>query len=81
MENKVGVTIKFLIHFFCFTYVEAVLFTKIKDCRGSRDEAVVRAPASHQCGPGSNPRVDINSHLFTLFPVRILTFFKANATS
>ena len=26
--------------------------------RGARDGAVVRALASHQCGPGSNPRVD-----------------------
>ena len=25
--------------------------------RGARDGAVVRALASHQCGPGSNPRV------------------------
>ena len=26
--------------------------------RGARDGAVMRALASHQCGPGSNPRVD-----------------------
>ena len=26
--------------------------------RGARDGAVVRALASHQCGPGSNPGVD-----------------------
>ena len=26
--------------------------------RGPRDDAVVRAFASHQCGPGSNPGVD-----------------------
>ena len=26
--------------------------------QGSRDDAVVRALASHQCGLGSNPRVD-----------------------
>ena len=26
--------------------------------RAARDGAVVRALASHQCGPGSNPRVD-----------------------
>ena len=27
--------------------------------RGTRDGAVVRALASHQCGPDSNPRVDV----------------------
>ena len=27
-------------------------------CWGARDGAVVRALASHQCGPGSNPGVD-----------------------
>ena len=33
-------------------------FKAKKVCRGARDGAVVRAPAFHRCGPGSNPGVD-----------------------
>ena len=34
------------------------VFTFIYFLRGSKGGAVVRTPASHQCGPGSNPGVD-----------------------
>ena len=44
-----------------FRLAKPQLFTKITffcTFRGARDGAVVRAFASHQCGPGSNPGVD-----------------------
>ena len=45
-----------------------VSYRMINDCfgRGSRDGAVVRALASHQCGPGSIPGVDAISWLSLL---------------
>ena len=45
------------------SYGVVLLFTKLTKCMGfsiwgTRDGAVVRAVASHQCGPGSNPGID-----------------------
>ena len=45
------------------SYGVVLLFTKLTKCMGfsiwgTRDGTVVRAVASHQCGPGSNPGID-----------------------
>ena len=41
-----------------FLYCTEFPFKAKNVCRGARDGPVVRALASHQCGPGSNPGVD-----------------------
>ena len=44
---------KTCLFFLCFVFETTKIFEKI--FKGSRDGAVVRALASHQCGPGSIP--------------------------
>ena len=39
-------------------YCATILFLVFEEARESKDGAVVRALASHQCGPGSNTGVD-----------------------
>ena len=38
--------------------VERILLLQFSCFMGSKGDAVLRALASHQCGPGSNPGVD-----------------------
>ena len=40
-----------------------------KGCKGSKGGAVVRALASHQCGPGSNPGIDAIKIMWVEFVV------------
>ena len=48
--------------------VELILRLQSSSFMGSKGDAVLRVPASHQCGPGSNPGVDAR-HMWVEFVV------------
>ena len=51
---------------FCLSQKIHANFSSTHGCRGCRDDAVVRALASHQCGPGSIPRSGVKCGLSLL---------------
>ena len=43
-------------------------------CKGNKGDPVIRALASHQCGPGANPDVYVDVDGLSLFLVLFLVF-------
>ena len=64
-DNNNSPHVKF--HRFLFPFSSKFLDLNFAPYWGARNGAVVRALASHQCGPGSNPIVDAICELSLLF--------------